>query len=109
MDFIKGLPKSNGKEVILVVVDRLTKFAHFIPMSHPYTIQSVPEAFTDHVLKLHGPPIAIVSDRDRIFTSNLWKSIFKAMNVELRYNSTYHPQSDVQTERVNKCVENYLR
>jgi transposase InsO family protein len=107
--FHRGFAKSNGKEVILVVVDRLTKFAHFIPMSHPYTIQSVAEAFTNHILKLHGPPIAIVSDRDRIFTSNLWKSIFKAMNVELRYSSAYHPQSDGQTERVNQCVENYLR
>jgi hypothetical protein len=109
LDFIEALPKSNGKEVILVVVDRLTKFAHFIPMSHPYTVQSVAKAFIDNILKLHGPPIAIVSDRDRIFTSNLWKEIFKALNVQLRYSSAYHPQSDGQTERVNQCVENYLR
>jgi hypothetical protein len=109
MDFIEGLPKSQGKDVILVVVDRLTKFAHFIPMSHPYTVQTVAQAFIDNVIKLHGPPIAIVSDRDRIFTSTLWKDIFKAMDVELRYSSAYHPQSDGQTERVNQCVENYLR
>jgi hypothetical protein len=109
MDFIEGLPKSNGKEVILVVVDRLTKFAHFVPLSHPYTVQTVAQAFIDNVMKLHGPPIAIVSDRDRIFTSNMWKDIFKALDVQLHYSSAYHPQSDGQTERVNQCVENYLR
>jgi hypothetical protein len=102
LDFIEALPKSNGKEVILVVVDRLTKFSHFIPMSHPYTVQSVAQAFIDNILKLHGPPIAIVSDRDRIFTSNLWKEMFKALNVQLRYSSAYHAQSDGQTERVNQ-------
>jgi hypothetical protein len=109
MDFIEGLPKSNGKEVILVVVDRLTKFAHFVPLSHPYTVQTVAQAFIDNVMKLHGPPIAIVSERDRIFTSNMWKDIFKALDVQLRYSLAYHPQSDGQTERVNQCVENYLR
>lgn len=67
------------------------------------------QAFIHNIIKLHGVPIAIVSDRDRIFTSNMWKDIFKAMKVELRYSSAYHPQSDGQTERVNQCLENYLR
>jgi transposase InsO family protein len=109
MDFIEGLPNSHGKEVILVVVDKLTKYAHFIPLAHPYTVQTVADAFIEHVLKLHGPPVVIISDRDRIFTSNLWKSIFSALNVKLRYSSSYHPQTDGQTERVNQCLENYLR
>ncbi|KAM3402087.1 hypothetical protein ACQJBY_006188 [Aegilops geniculata] len=91
MDFIEGLPKSNGKEVIFVVVDRLSKFAHFIPLSHPYTVQTVARAFIDNVMKLHGPPLAIVSDRDCIFTSKLWQDIFAAMGIELRYSSAYHP------------------
>lgn len=108
MDFIKGLPKSEGKEIIFVVVDRLSKFAHFIPLSHPYTVQTVARAFTDNILKLHGPPLAIVSDRDRIFTSKLWQDIFFAMGIELRYGSSYHPQFDGQTGRVNQCIENYL-
>lgn len=90
MDFIEGLPKSEGKEVIFVVVDRLSKFAHFIPLSHPYTTQTVARAFVDNVLKLHGPPVAIVSDRDTIFTSKLWQDIFSAMGIDLRYSSSYH-------------------
>ena len=91
MDFIEGLPKSQGNEVIFVVVDRLSKFAHFIPLSHPYSVHTVATAFIDNVLKLHGPPVAIVSDRDCIFTSQLWQEIFKGMGTELRYNSAYHP------------------
>lgn len=109
MDFVEALPKSQGKDVILVVVDRFTKFAHFIPLSHPYTVQSVAQAFVDHVLKLHGPPTMIISDRDRIFTSDMWKQIFSALQVKLRYNSAHHPQTDGQTERVNQCLETYLR
>lgn len=92
MDFIEGLPQSDGKNVILVVVDRLSKLAHFIPLSHPYTVQTVARAFINNILKLHGPPLAIVSDRDAIFTSHLWKDIFSAMGIELRYSSAYHPQ-----------------
>lgn len=109
LDFIEGLPKSQGKEVILVVVDKLTKYAHFIPLTHPYTVNSVIEAFMDNVVKLHGPPTVLISDRDRIFTSTLWKAIFKGFRVDLRFSSAYHPQSDGQTERVNQCLENYLR
>lgn len=81
MDFIEGLPKSQGKEVIYVVVDRLTKFAHFIPLAHPFTVKTVAQAFIDNIIRLHGPPIAIVSDRDRIFTSQLWKDIFTALKI----------------------------
>jgi hypothetical protein len=93
----------------MVVVDKFTKFAHFIPLSHPYTVESVAQAFIDNVLKLHGPPLLIISDRDRIFTSSMWRNIFKSLKVDLRYSSAYHPQSDGQTEHVNQCLENYLR
>jgi hypothetical protein len=101
LDFIEGLPKSQGKEVILVVVDKFTKYAHFIPLSHPYTVHSVAQAFLDNIVKLHGPPTVLISDRDRIFTSSLWNQIFEAFKTELRFSSAYHPQSDGQTERVN--------
>lgn len=101
MDFIKGLPKSGGKEVILVVVDRFTKYAYFIPLAHPYSVQQVVQAYMDHIFKLHGLPVAIVTDRDRIFTSNLFQEIFMTLRVSLRLSNAYHPQTDGQTERVN--------
>lgn len=109
MDFIEGLPKSRGKDVILVVVDRLTKYAHFIPLSHPFTTPQVAKLFMDHVHKLHGMPQVIVTDIDRIFTSTVWQEVFAALKVQLHYSTAYHPESDGQTERVNQCLEQYLR
>ena len=70
MDIIDGLPKSNGYEVILVVVDRLSMYGHFIPLKHPYTAQSVTQVFFDNVVKLHGLPEAITGDRDDVFLSS---------------------------------------
>jgi hypothetical protein len=72
MDFIEDLPKSGTKNVILVVVDRLTKYAHFIDLSHPFTAQSVTQVLLDNIFKLHGPLVVIVTNRDKIFTSKLW-------------------------------------
>lgn len=69
MDFIEGLPKSHGKTTIFVVVDRLTKYAYFMSLSHPYTAKDVAKFFLDNVYKLHGLPSTIVSDRDVVFTS----------------------------------------
>lgn len=109
MDFVESLPKSQGKNVILVVVDRLTKYAHFISMSHPYSAQDVVNLFVDNIFKLHGMPSVIVTDRDPMFTSIIWQSLFKALKVQLHLSTSYHPQTDGQTERVNQCLENYLR
>jgi hypothetical protein len=109
LDFIEGLPKSRGKDVILVVVDRLTKYAHFLPLAHPYIVQKVADVFIDNIVKLHGPPSVIISDRDRIFTSKIWGEIFDALKVTLNFSTAYHPETDGQTERVNQCVEQYLR
>ena len=109
MDFVEGLPKSHGKDVILVVVDRFTKYSHFLTLSHPFTVQDVVQLFIDHIFRLHGIPSVIVTDRDRIFTSNLWQAQFKSLGVKLHLSTAYHPETDGQTERVNQCLENYLR
>lgn len=70
MDFIEGLPKPDGYNIILVVVDRLTKFAHFVALKHPYTAAIVAKVFLDNVVKLHGLPNSIVTNRDTIFLSH---------------------------------------
>jgi hypothetical protein len=69
MDFVEGLPKSQGYSVIMVVVDRLTKYAHFVPVKHPYTANSIAQLFMDHIVRLHDIPYSIVSDKDIIFVS----------------------------------------
>lgn len=109
LDFITGLPKSEGKEVIMVVVDRLTKYAHFIALAHPYKASDVAQCYFDFVYKYHGLPENIISDRDPIFTSRFWKELMTKLNVKLNLSTAYHPQTDGQTERVNQCLENYLR
>ncbi|KAL2253797.1 UNVERIFIED_CONTAM: Retrovirus-related Pol polyprotein from transposon [Sesamum indicum] len=109
MDFIEGLPNSEGKDSILVVVDRLTKYSHFISLKHPYTATSIVKVFFDNIYKLHGLPVSIISDRDKVFTSRFWRELFTLSGVSLDMSSSYHPQTDGQTERVNQCLENYLR
>jgi hypothetical protein len=86
LDFIEALPKSNGKEVILVVVDRLMKYAHFIALSHPYSVEQIIQVIMDNILRLHGCPLEIVSDRDRIFTSTMYQHIFQALQVKLKFS-----------------------
>ncbi len=82
MDFIEALPKTEGKDTILVIVDRLTKYAHFVPMKHPFSTMDVARLFMDTVYKLHGCPKSIVTDRDKIFTSQFWKGIFQLMGTQ---------------------------
>ena len=81
MDFITGLPKSGNKSIIMVVVDRLSKYAHFCALQHPFTASTVAQLFMDQVFKLHGMPHSIVSDRDPTFTSNFWQELFKIQGV----------------------------
>lgn len=108
MDFIERLPKYEGKEVIFVVVDRFSKYAHFIAIPHPYTVIIMARVFLDNIYKLHGLPATIVSDIDAVFLCLFWKELFAKQGVKLCYFTAYHPQSDGQIEVVNKCLENYL-
>jgi hypothetical protein len=109
MDFIEALPKVHGKSVILTVVDRFSKFAHFIPLIHPYTTTSVARAFFNEVVRLHDLHESIMSNRDPVFRCHVWKDLFKASGVGLKMSTTFHPQIDRQSEAVNKSIRMYLR
>ncbi|GJR28688.1 ty3-gypsy retrotransposon protein [Tanacetum coccineum] len=88
---------------------RLGKYAHSLTLSHSFTAAQVSQAFLDSVYKLHGLPSTIMSDRDKVFLSLFWKSLFKMLKVQLCMSTSYHPQSDSQTKAANKCLETYLR
>lgn len=109
MDFVEGLPKSNSYDVLLVVIDRFSKYAHFIPLAHPYTLIQVAQAYMNNVYKLHGLPESIVSDRDKVFTGKVWQELFRLSDTQLQMCFACHPQSYGQTERLNQCVEAFLR
>ncbi|XP_076922977.1 uncharacterized protein LOC143584951 [Bidens hawaiensis] len=102
---ISGLPKIQGKDTILVIVDRLTKYAHFTPLDHPYNTSQVAQVFLDTIFKLHGNPLTIVSDRDPLFVSQFWKEFMKIQGIQLAYSTAYHPQSDGQTEAPNQWLK----
>ncbi|KAL0536174.1 hypothetical protein IC582_025113 [Cucumis melo] len=110
MDFITGLPRTlRGFTVIWVVVDRLTKSAHFIPSKSTYTASKWAHLYMSEIVRLHGVPVSIVSDRDARFTSKFWKGLQTAMGTRLDFSTTFHPQTDGQTERLNQVLEDMLR
>ena len=109
MDFITGLPLSKGFTSILVVVDRFSKYANFRALPTNFNGHKVAELFMEIVVKHHGMPKTIVSDRDPIFVGSFWKELFRFSGTQLNHSTTYHPQSDGQTEVVNRGLEQYLR
>jgi len=109
MDFITGLPEFEGKSVIMVFVDRFTKYTHFCALSLPFKSSAVVIAFMDTIQKLHGSPNIIVSDRDIIFTVHFWTKFFSFLGTPLTHRSCYHPQYEGQTEIVKTILGGYLR
>ena len=91
-DFVMGLLKTlKGYNSIWVIVDRLTKSAHFLPVKNTYKMEQYAKLYVQEIVRLHGIPLSIVSDRDPKFTSTFWKSLHKAMGTRLRFNTAFHP------------------
>jgi hypothetical protein len=108
LDFVEGFPRVGGKSVILTVVDRFSKSAHFVTLGHPYSATTVAKAFFDSIVRLHGVPASMVNDRDPVFTSTLWKELFRLVGTKLCTSSAFHPQTDGQSEVTNKIITVYL-
>jgi hypothetical protein len=91
MDFVEGFPHIHGKLLILTVIDKFSKAAHFLPLVHPYTATSVARVFFDRIVRVHGIPSSIVSDRDPMFTSQFWRELFSLSDVKLNiHRATYN-------------------
>jgi transposase InsO family protein len=109
MDFITKLPVSEGNDMIMVVVDRLTKYAYMIPTTETINARAMANLLLRYIFANHGTPDKITSDRDKLFTSNMWQSLADQLGIEHRLSTAYHPQTNGQTERVNQTLEQYLR
>eukprot|EP00253_Pinus_taeda_P020845 PITA_20845 len=110
MDFITRLPRTKkGNDSIMVVVDKLSKEAHFIRVQSTYKAVQIAHLFMQNVFRLHGLPKVIISDRDVKFTSTFWRKLFAELGTQLNFSTAYHPQTDGQTERVNHVLEDMLR
>eukprot|EP00253_Pinus_taeda_P029300 PITA_29300 len=110
MDFITGLPQTKkSNDSIMVVVDKLSKATHFIPVQSTFRAVQIAHIFMQNVFKLHGLPKTIISDRDVKFTSAFWRTLFAELETQLHFSTAYHPQTDGQTERVNQVVEDMSR
>src|SRR5947207_4840471 len=108
-DFVTDLPASKGYDSIFVVVDRLTKMCHLVPCNKTTSAPEFAQMFLRHVIRLHGLPDSIVSDRGSVFTSQFWNALTKSLDLKKRLSTAFHPQTDGQTERTNQTAEQYLR
>ncbi|GJT31064.1 putative reverse transcriptase domain-containing protein [Tanacetum coccineum] len=110
MDFVTKLPRtSSGHDTIWVIVDRLTKSAHFLPMREDYKMERLARLYLNEIVARHGVPISIISDRDSRFTSRFWQSMQEALGTRLDMSTAYHPQTDGQSERTIQTLEDMLR
>ena len=110
MDFVSGLPRTRSRnDSIWVIVDRLTKSAHFLPMRKTSDLSSLARLYLKEIVRLHGAPCSIVSDRDSRFASRFWTSLQEALGTKISMSTAYHPQSDGQTERTIQTLEDMLR
>lgn len=110
MDFVTKLPRTpSGYDAIWVIVDRLTKSAHFLPIKETYSMEKLARLYIDEVVTRHGVPLSIVSDRDSRFTSTFWKSLQRELGTQLKMSTAYHPQTDGQSERTIQTLEDMLR
>ncbi|KAJ4718964.1 Retrotransposon protein, putative, Ty3-gypsy subclass [Melia azedarach] len=110
MDFVMGLPRTQrGHDSVWVIVDRLTKSAHFLPFKSTYSMDKMASLYVNEIVRLHGAPVSIVSDRDPRFTSRFWPSLQYAMGTKLNFSTAFHPQTDEQSERTIQTLEDMLR
>ena len=110
MDFVTGLPRTQRQhDAIWVIVDRLTKSAHFLPVNVEDSLEKLAQLFVDEIVRLHGVPVSIVSDRDPRFTSRFWPSLQTALGTRLHFSTAFHPQMDGQSERTIQTLEDMLR
>ena len=110
MDFVVGLPKTMGKyDSIWVIVDRLTKYAHFIPVKVTYNAEKLAKIYISEIVRLHGVPLSIISDRGTQFTSKFWKTLHEELGTRLDLSTAFHPQTDGQSERTIEVLEDMLR
>ncbi|KAD3639972.1 hypothetical protein E3N88_29195 [Mikania micrantha] len=110
MDFITKLPRtSSGHDLIWVIVDRLTKSAHFLPIRETYKMEKLARLYIDEIVVRHGVPLSIISDRDSRFTSRFWQSLQQSLGTSVNLNTAYHPQTDGQSERTIQTLEDMLR
>ena len=110
MDFIVGLPRTQrGYDSIWLIVDRLTKVAHFLPVRTTYTGPQLVALYMERIVCLHGVPKKFVSNRGTQFTSHFWQQVHSSLGTKLNFSTTYHPQTDGQTEMINQILEDMLR
>ena len=110
MDFVVGLPKTrSGRDAVWVIMDRLTKSVHFLAINMTFSLDKLARLYVNEVVSRHGVPMSIVSDRDPRFTSRFWKQLQRALGTKLNFSTTFHPQTDGQSERKIQTLEDMLR